>query len=327
MSLHTDIRDQMGEPLPSPTVSIIIPCYRQAHFLCEAVDSALAQTYKNIEIIVVNDGSDDNTHEVAARYASRTRYVCKANGGLASARNAGIDIATGDYFLFLDADDALHPDAVAWLVEAIDRRADRLCMMGYQCFVDSPDRPEGVRAIPRENASVADLIIANFGPPHCYLSSSATVRRIGAFDTDLNNSCEDWDLWCRLLYDGAELITLPKIGAYYRIMAGSMSTNAIRMNQQIAEVRRRSLKRLTADSRFASRLDIGSHEVSIRLKRHISKDCFHVAYCLRNCGAYSSSALWHLRSICYGTVNLEALRGLALLLPHWLLTQAGVLSN
>src|SRR5256885_924618 len=93
-------------------VSVIIPCYRQAQFLPAALDSVLAQTHLDIEPIVVNDGSDDDTDAVARRYGSRISYLRQGNSGLPAARNAGIRKARGKFLLFLDADDLLHPQAV-----------------------------------------------------------------------------------------------------------------------------------------------------------------------------------------------------------------------
>jgi glycosyltransferase involved in cell wall biosynthesis len=101
----------MADLTARATVSVVIPCYRQAHFLHEAIESVLAQT-DPVEIIVVDDGSPDNTAEVAARYPG-VRCVRQENRGLGGARNAGFRVSEGEYVLFLDADDRLLPDAVA----------------------------------------------------------------------------------------------------------------------------------------------------------------------------------------------------------------------
>ena len=93
-------------------VSVIIPCYNQAHFLPESIESALAQTYQEIEVVVVDDGSFDNTADVVARYPD-VRCVRQENRGLGGARNTGFRASRGDYVLFLDADDRLTPNAVA----------------------------------------------------------------------------------------------------------------------------------------------------------------------------------------------------------------------
>jgi glycosyltransferase involved in cell wall biosynthesis len=92
-----------------PLVSVIIPAYNRAETITLAIDSALAQTYKNIELIVVDDGSSDNTKETLTRYGGSIKYIHKSNGGCSSARNAGIKTARGEYIAFLDSDDAWYP--------------------------------------------------------------------------------------------------------------------------------------------------------------------------------------------------------------------------
>src|SRR6476620_2706725 len=94
-----------------PLVSIVIPCHRQAHFLPQAIESALSQTHRQREVVVVNDGSPDNTAEVAACYPG-VRCVRQENRGVAEARNSGFRASRGEYVLFIDADDRLTPNAV-----------------------------------------------------------------------------------------------------------------------------------------------------------------------------------------------------------------------
>ena len=100
----------MTEPT-TPLVSIVIPCYEQAHFLPDAIEGALAQTHRKTEVVVVDDGSPDNTAEVVARYPE-VRCVRQENRGVAEARNAGLRASSGEYVLFVDADDRLTQNAV-----------------------------------------------------------------------------------------------------------------------------------------------------------------------------------------------------------------------
>lgn len=95
-----------------PTVSIIIPSYNRAHYLIEALDSALNQTYPNLEVIVVNDGSTDETEEILAPYRKRIRYITQENRGWAGAKNRGLEAATGEFLCILDDDDRIHPKKV-----------------------------------------------------------------------------------------------------------------------------------------------------------------------------------------------------------------------
>jgi glycosyltransferase involved in cell wall biosynthesis len=105
-----------------PLVSVVIPCYQQAHFLCDAIESVLAQTYPHLEIVVVDDGSSDNTVTVVSRYPG-VRYIRQENQGLASARNMGLRQTIGEYLIFLDSDDRLLPNALD---------------AGLRCFRENP---------------------------------------------------------------------------------------------------------------------------------------------------------------------------------------------
>src|SRR5262245_22789574 len=115
-------------------VSIIIPCFRQGKYLTEAVDSCLGQTYQPIEVIVVNDGSDDDTDEVASSYKDAITYIRKKNGGVSSARNVGISAATGRYMMFMDADDHLVPHKLDWHVQGIASRAHCVSMTTLRAY-------------------------------------------------------------------------------------------------------------------------------------------------------------------------------------------------
>jgi len=107
-----------------PRVSILINNYNYARFLGEAIDSALAQTYPNIEVIVVDDGSTDNSREVIARYGARILALLKENGGQATAYNAGFAVCTGEIICLLDSDDIFKPEKVARVVEVLDGNPD-----------------------------------------------------------------------------------------------------------------------------------------------------------------------------------------------------------
>src|SRR5215475_15529393 len=106
---HNNEMVKVGKSI-SPMVSLIIPCYRQAHYLGESISSVLTQTYHNLETIVVDDGSPDKTAEVSAKH--KVRYLRQRHSGLAAARNTGLHASKGEYIVFLDADDRLTIDAV-----------------------------------------------------------------------------------------------------------------------------------------------------------------------------------------------------------------------
>src|ERR687898_3129642 len=106
-----DFRGEQGTG--AALVTVVIPCYNQAHFLGEAIESVLSQSYPNFEILVVDDGSPDDTSEVASRYPpQQVRLISQKNQGVSAARNTGIGHARGEYVVFLDADDRLLPEAL-----------------------------------------------------------------------------------------------------------------------------------------------------------------------------------------------------------------------
>src|SRR5919112_291203 len=127
-------RRSHGEQDAAPLVSVVIPCYNQAHFLGEAIESVLAQSYPNFEIIVVDDGSTDDTSEVAGRYP-KVRLVRQENQGLSGARNAGLARSEGEYVVFLDADDRLLPEALETGLEYLDAHSECAFASGRYRFI------------------------------------------------------------------------------------------------------------------------------------------------------------------------------------------------
>ena len=114
----------------SPLISVIIPVYKVERYLDKCVNSVLSQTYTNLEIFLVDDGSPDNSGMMCDKYArddSRVKVIHKKNGGLSDARNAAIDVATGDWLTFIDSDDYVAPDYVDTLYTLV---SEKNCMLG-----------------------------------------------------------------------------------------------------------------------------------------------------------------------------------------------------
>jgi glycosyltransferase involved in cell wall biosynthesis len=178
-----------------PLVSIVIPCFNDAQFLGEAIESALAQTYPEVEVIVVDDGSTDGSGDVARGFGDRVKVCRKENGGLSSARNRGVAAARGTYITFLDSDDVLMPDFVARTAPLLD--ADPTIGWVYvqlQYF----GRETGVSDFPE--FAVEPLLERN------YLRATALLRmslcRKFAFDEKLVTGWEDWDYFLTLVQSG-----------------------------------------------------------------------------------------------------------------------------
>lgn len=219
------VENGVSRDLEAPLVSVVIPCYKQAHFLPEAIESVLKQSYTHREIVVVDDGSPDNTAEVARRYPG-VHCLSQENAGLANARNAGLRVSQGKYVVFLDADDRLASGALQIGVDFLNARPHSAFVFG-ECrridvegrVVPRPDPP------PRNEDSYLELL------HHCFIWCPASVMHrkevlleIGGFRPNLNGT-EDYDLYLRIS------CSLPVSGhgrvvADYRLYEGSMSTNA-----------------------------------------------------------------------------------------------------
>ncbi len=209
-----------------PMFSIIIPCYNQAHFLPDCLESLLKQTYSNWEAIIVNDGSTDNTNEVAKSYClieSRIRTIQKENGGLSSARNIGIKNAKGDRFIFLDSDDFLFEKCLENIASIIQKVNDNcLIQCGYSYITEDKQKILSDVSVYKKKSLYPEILEGNLGPCHSICISKKIIESIGFFDESLK-SVEDWDFWMRAVKAGCtiEIISDPLV--YYRYSKNSMS--------------------------------------------------------------------------------------------------------
>lgn len=133
----------------TPLISLIIPVYRVESYLEKCLDSILNQTYHNLEIIIVDDGSPDNCGVICDKYAStdsRIQVIHQENAGISSARNRGLDIAKGEFILFVDSDDWIEPETCEYLLNlACERQADIVCFGYYEVFLDGRKDPHSVK--------------------------------------------------------------------------------------------------------------------------------------------------------------------------------------
>ena len=161
-------------------MSIIVPCHNGARFLAEALDSALAQTHPAVEVIVVDDGSIDDTPSVLGRYAGRVRVLRQRNRGPSAARNAALDVARGDYVAFLDADDRFPPDKLEKQLAVFEADPELDVVYGHVTEFLSPDLDQDARALLR--APEHDV---PWPTPNLMLVRRESFLRVGLFSTDL----------------------------------------------------------------------------------------------------------------------------------------------
>jgi glycosyltransferase involved in cell wall biosynthesis len=212
-----------------PLVEAIIPCYNQGRFLAEAVDSVLGQSYPHVGVIVVDDGSTDDTSAVAARYGERIRYIRKENAGLSAARNTGLLEARGEWVLFLDSDDYLPRDMVAQHMAAASAAPAGTLFYGGWQYADVAGQALG----PVERKELGSdafhaLLVHSYFPCHSAIIRRTAFANVGLFDVSLR-SCEDWDMWIRFAAVGYQFVAVPDAFAVYRRYAGSMSTASEKM--------------------------------------------------------------------------------------------------
>jgi len=195
-------------------VSVVIPCFNAAAFLRATLDSVLGQTHPRVEVIVVDDGSTDDSAAIAQSYGPPVRVFRQTNQGESVARNYGISVATGDYFLFLDADDVLAPDTMTVELAAIADVRNGVAQVGWATFHERPEHTIASFA-PKSTQFFPPVLSASPGPPHTFLVPAGLVRAVGGFDTTLRHM-EDWHFWARVAFAGGVLVPVPYLGAYYR---------------------------------------------------------------------------------------------------------------
>lgn len=208
------------------TVSIIIPVYNGEKYLNEAIDSALNQTYKDIEVIVVDDGSTDNTpsscFKPLAQPNSHLIWITKKNGGTASALNAGIKVATGDYIKWLSADDVLLPDAVEnMLWHAISEKDPHNHIFYTNYTIIDQHGKHKMNWV--EPTPPPDLWKKFYGNGSSSLIHKSVFEKCGLFDESLRFG-EDYEFWLRAtqLY-GVHLTLIPVITVKYRNHPGQLT--------------------------------------------------------------------------------------------------------
>lgn len=204
-------------------VSIIIPCYKQAHWLSDAIESALNQTYKDVEVIVVNDGSPDNTSEVARRYP--VKLIEQENGGLSSARNTGIKESKGEWILTLDSDDKIAPRFIETLIGKND-----IVSCDIMEFGDS----HSMWRLPIDIPTLQDELHNN--TIHCCsLYKKEIWDKIGGYDENMRIGYEDWDFWTRAMIYGYKISIVREPLFFYRKHGVSMVTEAKNKHKLIRE--------------------------------------------------------------------------------------------
>lgn len=209
-----------------PLISVIIPNYNYGDYIADAIESVLSQTYPEVEIIVVDDGSTDDSKSKVIKYGSRVRLVQQQNKGVSAARNRGIAESNGRFIAFLDADDKWHPEKLSRQFEQMNNPKVGMVYCGLQ-YMDAKGRFLSVNLSGSEGYVLKELALLE-GPGVPASGSSALVRRecferVGLFDESLSTSA-DWDMWRRIAcHYEIRIVREPLV--FYRVHASGMHHN------------------------------------------------------------------------------------------------------
>jgi glycosyltransferase involved in cell wall biosynthesis len=195
-------------------VSIIIPCYNASPFLRETLDSTIRQSVPPLEVILVDDGSTDDSRAIAESYGPPVRVMHQENQGESVAMNWALAIARGEYVVILGADDVLHPRLLEIQLRALDGVRDGVACCGFSFFTDSVDRAFPP-SMPQATSFFPGIIAANLAPPSCWMFPMELVMKAGCFYGPQRHF-EDWDLNWRVGVAGGVLVPVHELGFYYR---------------------------------------------------------------------------------------------------------------
>jgi hypothetical protein len=214
-------------------ISVVMPCYNGAAYLAAAAGSALGQTWGNVELILIDDGSADASPEIEAelarKHGNRVTLLQTAHAGPYPARNAGLSKARGEFIAFLDSDDWWEPTALATLHSALSAANADLAYCGWQ------NVGEGVTAAPfvppcyEEDDPVEGFLRGCPWPIHAALLRRSVVERLGGF-SERRFSSMDYDFWLRVLKVTRSIVRVPEVLAYYR-WHGSTQVSAVKWRQ------------------------------------------------------------------------------------------------
>src|SRR5690554_6675646 len=200
--------------IPNNTVSIIIPCYNQGRYLAETVKSVLDSTHKALEIVIVNDGSTDDTPEVGEELALENpniRYLSQDNSGPSVARNHGIKKAKGNYILPLDADDLISSDYIDKAVQVLVLRPEVKVVYCEAEKFGSKNEPWQLKPFSLDLLAKNNMIYVSA------MYRKSDWEACGGYDENFVWGREDWEFWISMLKEGGEVVKLPIVGFFYRI--------------------------------------------------------------------------------------------------------------
>jgi len=247
-----------------PKVSVVIPTYNRAQFIVRALESVFAQTYKNYEIIVIDDGSTDDTPQVMKQFDGRLNYIRKENGGSASACNRGIAESKGEYIAFLDSDDYWTPEKLAEQVKVLDSQPKVGIVYSRMPIINEKGERLGTKPAGISGKNFKELLeVWGDLPTSTVMTRRACFDKAGFFDPALK-TMQDIDMWLRIarFYDLYEIEG--KVLAYYFRHSEQITTSRINVYEGLVKIYQKILKTFEDAPRelFVNRIAMNRYTLS-----------------------------------------------------------------
>ena len=249
----------------NPKISIVIPTYNTQKYIIQAIQSALWQTYENKEIIVVNDGSTDDTIPLIEKSGLMDKIILinKKNGGTASALNAGIRQATGEWIKWLSSDDLLYTKCLEQMMEKISILPDKESHIYYTHYEIIDEKRNTIKRFMEPNHNSLPLSKKNailysnyYGNGTTSLIHKSVFEKIGYFDESLRTG-DDYDFWLRASFNGIDLYLIDILQAGYRVHTGQMTKTKLKtVIKNVEIIRKRALELLTKEQQTQLKKDI-----------------------------------------------------------------------
>jgi len=276
-----------------PRVSVIIPAFNASRFISQAIESVLNQAFTDQELIVVDDGSTDDTASLVMKYGGKLRYIYQKNQGLSSARNAGIVKAEGEYIGFLDADDYWDREKLRHQVALLDSSPDIGVVYTALKVVDKDSREIEERGCLVRGRIFSSLLTENCVVGSC---SSALIRRecfekAGTFD-EMFSASEDWDLWLRIApYYLFDFVDLPL--TFYRIHEGNMHKDLALMEKNVFQVLNKLFKREALNQEVVRKRKeiLARHALDFAFNYFIERDVKNARRCILDAWRWDKKAI------------------------------------
>jgi glycosyltransferase involved in cell wall biosynthesis len=240
----------------TPLVSIIIPCYNREAYISDAIESCLKQTYKNIEIIVVDDGSTDRSVEIVKRYGDLISLITQSNQGVSAARNKGLFSASGEYIVMLDSDDWLSYDIIQKHVETHQKWPEIAISCADSASVDISGKESEIKPCswPSEPSTPLELFLLSPPPfPACEMYKASIMKELGGYFEDLQ-AFADSSLRLRIILNNYKVVRTQGGYGIYRPVANSITRNRLKLHYNGMKLNKKLKKEFKNSTRIVSLL-------------------------------------------------------------------------